>query len=81
MGLSEQEPASETEQGNTPNTRQQHQLGGMFCRSVPGDSSLTRYLGGFTHTPPTATPRALAERPSAALALFGSQVNTLSTNC
>lgn len=42
------------------NTSQQHKLAGMFCRSVPGHSSLTRYLGGFTCTPPTATPQALA---------------------
>lgn len=81
-GLSEQEPASEPRHV-TPqtNTCQQQELGGMFCRSVPGDSSLTRYLGGFTCTPPTATPQALAEHPSAALAPFGSQVNTLLTNC
>lgn len=63
------------------NTRQHQELRGMFCRSVPGDSSLTRYLGSFTCTPPTATPRALAEHPSAALALFGSQVNRFLTNC
>lgn len=63
------------------NTCQQQELGGMFCRSVPGHSSLTRYLGGFTCTPPTATPRALAEHPFAALAPFGSQVNALLTNC
>lgn len=63
------------------NTRQQHELGGMISRSVPGDSSLTGYLGGFTCTPPTATPWALAEHPSAALVLFGSQVNALMTNC